>query len=81
VRRRLLTYSTTWRAIRIAFEVRALREKKGLSQRQLAESIGTRRGKALSIRSRPVTQAVNQPVDPSRSRQAAARARELPMHA
>jgi ribosome-binding protein aMBF1 (putative translation factor) len=29
------------RAIRIAFEIRALRERKGLSQRELAERIGT----------------------------------------
>jgi DNA-binding XRE family transcriptional regulator len=29
------------RAIRIAFEIRALRERKGLSQRQLAELVGT----------------------------------------
>jgi len=29
------------RAIRLAFEIRALREKKGLSQRQLAELVGT----------------------------------------
>ena len=29
------------RAIRLAFEIKALREKKGLSQRQLAELVGT----------------------------------------
>jgi ribosome-binding protein aMBF1 (putative translation factor) len=29
------------RAIRIALEIRALREKKGLSQRELAERVGT----------------------------------------
>jgi DNA-binding XRE family transcriptional regulator len=34
-------YDRASRAIRIAFEVRALRERKGLSQRQLAELIGT----------------------------------------
>jgi DNA-binding XRE family transcriptional regulator len=37
------TAATTARAgaIRLAFEIRALREKKGLSQRQLAELVGT----------------------------------------
>ena len=34
-------YEKAGRAIRLAFEIRALREKKGLSQRQLAERIGT----------------------------------------
>jgi predicted transcriptional regulator len=35
------SYETAVRAIRIAVEIRALREKKGLSQRQLAELVGT----------------------------------------
>ena len=34
-------YDQAGRAIRLAFEIRALREKKGLSQRQLAELVGT----------------------------------------
>jgi ribosome-binding protein aMBF1 (putative translation factor) len=34
-------YDRAGRAIRLAFEIRALREKKGLSQRQLAERVGT----------------------------------------
>ena len=34
-------YEHAGRAIRLAFEIRALREKKGLSQRQLAELVGT----------------------------------------
>ena len=34
-------YELAGRAIRLAFEIRALREKKGLSQRQLAELVGT----------------------------------------
>ena len=34
-------YEQAGRAIRLAFEIRALREKKGLSQRELAERIGT----------------------------------------
>lgn len=34
-------YEKAGRAIRLAYEIRALREKKGLSQRQLAERIGT----------------------------------------
>jgi DNA-binding XRE family transcriptional regulator len=34
-------YEKAGRAIRIASEIRALREKKGLSQRQLAELVGT----------------------------------------
>ena len=34
-------YDRAGRAIRLAIELRALREKKGLSQRQLAELIGT----------------------------------------
>lgn len=34
-------YEHYGRAIRLAFEIRALREKKGLSQRQLAELVGT----------------------------------------
>jgi DNA-binding XRE family transcriptional regulator len=34
-------YDRASRAIRIAFEIRALRERKGLSQRQLAELVGT----------------------------------------
>jgi DNA-binding XRE family transcriptional regulator len=34
-------YDRAGRAIRLATELRALREKKGLSQRQLAELIGT----------------------------------------
>ena len=34
-------YDKAGRAIRIAFEIRALREKKGLSQRELAERVGT----------------------------------------
>lgn len=34
-------YEKAGRAIRIAFEIRALREKKGLSQRELAERVGT----------------------------------------
>jgi ribosome-binding protein aMBF1 (putative translation factor) len=34
-------YEKAGRAIRLAFEIRALREKKGLSQRELAERIGT----------------------------------------
>jgi DNA-binding XRE family transcriptional regulator len=34
-------YETARRAIRLAFEIRALREKKGLSQRQVAELTGT----------------------------------------
>ena len=34
-------YDSAGRAIRLAVEIRALREKKGLSQRQLAERVGT----------------------------------------
>jgi DNA-binding XRE family transcriptional regulator len=34
-------YDRAGRAIRLAVELRALREKKGLSQRQLAELVGT----------------------------------------
>ena len=34
-------YEHAGRAIRLAFEIRALRERKGLSQRQLAELVGT----------------------------------------
>lgn len=34
-------YEQAGRAIRLALEIRALREKKGLSQRELAERIGT----------------------------------------
>jgi predicted transcriptional regulator len=34
-------YERAGRAIRIALELRALREKKGLSQRELAERVGT----------------------------------------
>jgi predicted transcriptional regulator len=34
-------YERAGRAIRVAFEIRALREKKGLSQRELAERVGT----------------------------------------
>lgn len=34
-------YEKAGRAIRLAFEIRALREKKGLSQRELAERVGT----------------------------------------
>jgi DNA-binding XRE family transcriptional regulator len=34
-------YEKASRAIRLAFEIRALREKKGLSQRELAERVGT----------------------------------------
>jgi predicted transcriptional regulator len=34
-------YEKAGRAIRIAFELRALREKKGVSQRELAERVGT----------------------------------------
>ena len=34
-------YDRAGRAIRLAFEIRTLREKKGLSQRQLAELVGT----------------------------------------
>ena len=34
-------YERAGRAIRLAYEIRALREKKGLSQRQLAELVGT----------------------------------------
>ena len=34
-------YDRAGRAIRLAIELRALREKKGLSQRQLAELVGT----------------------------------------
>jgi predicted transcriptional regulator len=34
-------YEKAGRAMRIAFELRALREKKGLSQRELAERVGT----------------------------------------
>lgn len=34
-------YERAGRAIRLAFEIRALREKKGLSQRELAERVGT----------------------------------------
>ena len=33
-------YDERGRAIRLAFEIRTLREKKGLSQRQLAELVG-----------------------------------------
>lgn len=34
-------YDRAGRAIRLALELRALREKKGLSQRELAELVGT----------------------------------------
>jgi ribosome-binding protein aMBF1 (putative translation factor) len=34
-------YERAGRAIRLAFEVRELREKRGLSQRELAERLGT----------------------------------------
>lgn len=34
-------YERAGRAIRLAIEIRALREKKGLSQRELAELVGT----------------------------------------
>jgi ribosome-binding protein aMBF1 (putative translation factor) len=34
-------YEKAGRAIRLAREIRALREKKGLSQRELAERVGT----------------------------------------
>ena len=34
-------YEHAGRAIRLAFEIKALRERKGLSQRQLAELVGT----------------------------------------
>lgn len=34
-------YEQAGRAIRLASEIRALREKKGLSQRELAERVGT----------------------------------------
>ena len=34
-------YDRAGRAIRLAFEIRALRERKGLSQRELAELVGT----------------------------------------
>jgi predicted transcriptional regulator len=34
-------YEKAGRAMRIAFELRALRDKKGLSQRELAERVGT----------------------------------------
>lgn len=34
-------YEKAGRAVRLAFEIRALREKKGLSQRELAELVGT----------------------------------------
>ena len=34
-------YEHAGRAIRLAFEIKALREKKGLSKRQLAELVGT----------------------------------------
>ena len=34
-------YDRAGRAIRLALEIRALRERKGLSQRQLAELVGT----------------------------------------
>ena len=34
-------YEQAGRSIRLAFEIRALREKKGLSQRELAERVGT----------------------------------------
>jgi ribosome-binding protein aMBF1 (putative translation factor) len=34
-------YEKAGRAIRLAQEIRALREKKGLSQRELAERVGT----------------------------------------
>jgi DNA-binding XRE family transcriptional regulator len=34
-------YEKAGRAVRIAFELRALREKKGLSQRELADRVGT----------------------------------------
>ena len=34
-------YERAGRAIRLASEIRSLREKKGLSQRQLAELVGT----------------------------------------
>ena len=34
-------YDEAGRGIRVAFEIRALRERKGLSQRELAERVGT----------------------------------------
>ena len=34
-------YERAGRALRLAMEIRALRERKGLSQRQLAELVGT----------------------------------------
>lgn len=34
-------YEKAGRALRLALEIRALREKKGLSQRELAERVGT----------------------------------------
>ena len=36
-------YERAGRAIRLASEIRSLREKKGLSQRQLAELVGDRK--------------------------------------
>lgn len=38
---RLRGYEKAGRAVRLAFEIRALRERKGLSQRELAELVGT----------------------------------------
>ena len=40
-------YDRAGRAIRLAFEIRTLREKKGQSQRQLAELVGTSIGHGL----------------------------------
>ncbi|MGI9032521.1 MAG: helix-turn-helix domain-containing protein [Acidimicrobiales bacterium] len=38
---RLRGYEKAGRAVRLAFEIRALREKKGLSQRELGERVGS----------------------------------------
>jgi len=38
---RRLGYEKAGRTIRLAYEIRALREKRGLSQRELAERLGT----------------------------------------
>jgi Helix-turn-helix len=45
-------YDRAGRAIRLAFEIRALREKKGLSQRQLAELVGTTQSRYRPTRGR-----------------------------
>lgn len=39
--RRRHSYEKAGRAIRLAFEIRGLREARGLSQRELAEKVGT----------------------------------------